>query len=357
VVVGGLFLAVLFAYLLLTAGKTWHLQGADLEEAPLRALTLTSLMALMVGSNAGFPWRLASTGALFALCLAILAASDARLGICEPFFAAPLRWRPGYSKTTLGGLMACTVLAAYITQQAALAENKIVSAIKLTFYAAKVATTDPQLSAKLKTELLQDIHEGITANPHYRKLTPLVADNLAASGDWTNAVWIWESVVASRPNVAAIWSNLAKVHAQLGQDQLAMNSLQHALQLEPDAPGLQALEVTLLGRTGHEEKALQLLNIAYDQGRYDYALLKAGYELGLKVQNWPLAIRALELRNKTWPEQAADAFIRLGNIYDNPAVGDKDKALAAFRAGLQAVPKEQKDNFRQQVPPSYWDKL
>jgi len=357
VVVGGLFLAVLFAYLLLAAGKTWHLQGADVEEAPLRALTLTSLMALMVVSNAGFPWRLASTGALFALCLAILAASDARLGICEPFFAAPLRWRPGYSKTTLGGLMACTVLAAYITQQAALAENKIVSAIKLTFYAAKVATTDPQLSAKLKTELLQDIHEGITANPHYRKLTPLVADNLAASGDWTNAVWIWESVVASRPNVAAIWSNLAKVHAQLGQDQLAMNSLQHALQLEPDAPGLQALEVTLLGRTGHEEKALQLLNIAYDQGRYDYALLKAGYELGLKVQNWPLAIRALELRNKTWPEQAADAFIRLGNIYDNPAVGDKDKALAAFRAGLQAVPKEQKDNFRQQVPPSYWDKL
>jgi len=357
VVVGGLFLAVLFAYLLLAAGKTWHLQGADVEEAPLRALTLTSLLALMVVSNAGFPWRLASTGALFALCLAILAASDARLGIRETFFAAPLRWRPGYTKAVLGGLTACVVLAAYITQQAALAENRILSAIKLSLYAAKAATTDPQLSTLLKTELLQKIREGIAINPHYRKLTPEVADYLATSGDLANAIWIWESVAASRPNVAAIWSNLAIGHAQLGQNELAMKSLQHTQQLQPDAPGMQALEVTLLIRTGHEEKALQLLDEAYNQGRYDYALLKAGYELGLKIQNWPLAIRALELLKKTWPEQAADAFMRLGKIYDNPAVGDKARALAAFRAGFQAAPKDQKDNFRQQVPPSYRDKL
>ena len=185
----------------------------------------------------------------------------------------------------------------------------------------------------------------------------MVADTLAVSGDWANAVWIWESVVASRPHIAAIWSNLARGYTQLGQNESAMGALKHALQLEPDGPGMRTLEIVLLSRTGHEGKAIQMLNDYYDQDWYDYALLHAGYEVGLKTKNWPLAIRSLELRNQHWPEQAADAFMQLGKIYANPEVADDAKALAAFRAGLQAVPKDQKDNFRQQVPPSYRDKL
>src|SRR5665647_521337 len=107
VVVGGLFIAVLLAYLLIAAGKTWHLQGADLAEAPLRALTLASLLALLIVSNAGFPWRLAGTGALLALGLAILAGSDARLSVREAFFAGPLRWQPGLSKVVFAALFCC----------------------------------------------------------------------------------------------------------------------------------------------------------------------------------------------------------------------------------------------------------
>jgi hypothetical protein len=38
------------------------------------------MLMFLIISNAGFPWRMASTGALFALMLAILGASDARLG-------------------------------------------------------------------------------------------------------------------------------------------------------------------------------------------------------------------------------------------------------------------------------------
>lgn len=136
-----------------------------------------------------------------------------------------------------------------------------------------------------------------------------------------------------------------------------MEALKHVQQLQPEAPGTQALEIILLSRSGREAQATQMLTDYFDQGQYDYALVQTGYELGLKTHNWPLAIRALELRNQTWPEQAADAYLRLGKIYAGPQVPDDAKALAAFQAGLQAVPAEQKDNFRSQVPEVCWSRL
>lgn len=353
VLVGGLFIAVLLAYLLIAAGKTWRLQGVDLAEAPLRAFTLAGLLALLIVSNAGFPWRLASTGALLALGLAILAGSDARLGVRESFFAAPLRWRPGYSRSTLAGLLCCTVLTAYITQQAAQAEWKIVSAVKLAFYSHQIRSSDPKLSESKRKQLLQDIRQGIAINPHYRKLTPTVANNLAASGDWADAVWIWESVAGSRPNIAEIWSNIARGYTQLGQYDRAMGALQEWQRLHPDAPGSTALEVALLNRMGQQAQALQKIMGAYDRGQYDFSLLMTGYAMGLEIHNWPLAIRSLELRNQTWPEQAADGYLRLGKIYADPAVHDEAKALSAFRAGLAAVPANQSGNFTSQVPEQY----
>ena len=353
VVVGGLFIAVLLAYLLIAAGKTWHLQGPDLAEAPLRALTLASLLALLIVSNAGFAWRLASTGALFAFGLAILAGSDVRLGIREAFFSGALRWRPGFSRVALAGLLCCVGLASYITLQAAVAEQNIVSAVKLSFYAYQTRLTDPKLAENKKSQLLQDIREGIAINPHYRKLTPTVANNLAASGDWADAVWIWESVAGSRPNVAEIWSNIARAYTKLGQLDRAMDALHQWQRLHPDAPGSTALEVALLNRMGHQPQALGKMIDAYDRGQYDLSLLNAGYAFGLETHNWQLAIRSLELRNQTWPEQAADGHLRLGKIYADPAVHEEVKALAAFRSGLTAVPANQKDNFIDQVPEPY----
>jgi O-antigen ligase len=353
VVVGGLFIAVLLAYLLLAAGKTWRLRGDDLQEAPLRALTLASLLALLIVSNAGFPWRLACTGALLALGLAILAASDARLGIRETFFATSLRWRPALSRVMLPVLVCCIVLAAYITFQAAQAEYKIISAIQLAARVERLRPSDAQQADALTAQLLPILREGIAINPHYRKYTPMAADHLASSGDWANAVWIWASVVASRPHVAVIWANLARGYTQLKQNEKAYESLQHAQQLQADAPGLRALEIILLSRTNREMQAIEMLSDDFQQGRYDYALLQAGYALGLKLQNWPLAIRALELRNQTWPEQAADGYFRLGSIYAAPQLKNEAKALESFRAGLRALPAAQQENFRSQVPDRY----
>jgi len=352
-VVGGLYLAVLFAYLLIAAGKTWRLQGEELQEAPLLALTLASLLALLIVSNAGFPWHLASCGALLALCLAILAGSDARLGNQQAFFATPWRWQPAYSRAGLTILMCCLLLASYITQQAAQAERKIVHALQLSALAAKSASSNPQALADAKVQLLQDIREGIAINPHYRRLTAVVAEPLSAAGDWKNAVWILETVAASRPHVVAIWSGLATGYSQLGQHDHAMQALQEVKRLKPNAIATRALEVSLLSRTGHDDEATRLLSSYYDKGIYDYDMVQMGCAIGYKTHNWPLAIRSLQLRNQTWPERAADGHFRLGKIYADPALQDDAKALLEFKSGLAAVPADQRENYRNQVPAQF----
>ncbi len=352
-VVGGLVLAFLLAYLLHAAGRTWQLRGDDIQEAPLRAFTLASLLALLLVSGAGFPWHLAGCGALLALGLAILAGSDARLGQEDWFFASSLRWRPVYTQAALVFLMCCTVLAGYITWQAAQAERKLMEAMRLAASLTQSKLTYTKAAVDRKAELLQNAREGIAINPHYHKLISVVADLLASGGDMSNMVLISETAVASRPHAYANWFNLALGYSQLGQLDRAQQALQQVQRLQPDAMTTRKLEIILLSRAGHVEQAAQMLTAQYDQGLYDYELVQAGYVIGFQSRNWPLAIRSLELRNTIWPEQAADGYFRLGNIYANPALHDDVKALAAFKAGLAAVPIEQKENFRSQVPPRY----
>lgn len=355
--VGGLFLAVLFAYLLLAAGKTWRLQDADRQEAPLRALTLTSLLALLLVSNAGFPWHLAGTCAMFALCLGILAASDARLGIREAFFAAPLRWRPGFSRAALAGLLCCTLLAAYITQQAAEAEWKIVRAIQHGNALAQPGTYNAKQLAERKAQLLQYIREGIAINPHYPKLSLFVADRLAASGDWANAVGILESAAASRPHVADLWAKIVLAHTKLDHSSQAQGALKQLQRLQPDTPRTRVLEIMLLSSDGHQAQAVQVLTDYFDQGRHEQELIRIAYALGLKLHNWPLAIRALELYIENWPAQAADSYLRLGKIYADPELHDDAKALSAFRAGLATSESSQQADYRKKTPEKYRARL
>jgi O-antigen ligase len=350
--VGGLFLAFLLSYLLVSAGNTWLLKGDDTGEAPLRALTLGSLLALLFVSNAGFPWHLASTGALFMLCLGILASSDARMAHNDPFYARPLPWSPALSRVALASVLAASTLAVYITQQAVQAERKIVSAIIAT---GVLSNTPPPAGAAVLAKLLRNIRDGIAINPHYRKLTPMVADNLAAMGDWANAVWIWESVVASRPNVSAIWINLAQGYSHLGQAENALRALAQVKRLQPNKPVTRELEVLVLSRIGQTAQAERLLNRYYDQGQFTFEMVQSGYVVGYDTQHWALAIRSLELRNKTWPALAADGHFRLGLLYANPAtdVQNDAKALAEFKAGLTTVPEAQRTQYRSQVPEKY----
>jgi O-antigen ligase len=358
--VGGLFLAFLLAYLLVSAGNTWLLDS-DGGEAPLRALTLGSLLALLLVSNAGFPWHLASTGALFMLCLGILASSDARLAHNDAFFARPLPWSPSSSRLALAQAGGALLLALYITLQAMQAERKIVRAaenaiaLREASQANPTAASQPPPQPMRMAQILRDTREGITINPHYRKLTPMVADNLAAIGDWTNAVWIWDSVVASRPNVTALWINLAQGYSRLGQTTQAMHALSQVQRLIPKQAVTRELEIVVLSRTGQIAQAEQRLNTYYDQGNFTFEMVQTGYAMALDAQRWELAIRSLELRSKTWPELAVDGHFRLGLLYGSQGatIHNDAKALAEFKAGLGAVTPAQRAQYRSQVPERY----
>ena len=352
-VVGGLFLAVLFAYLLQAASKTWSLAGADLEQAPLRGMVLCSLLTLLIVSNAGFAWHLAATGALFALCLAVLAASDAQLAFPGSFFAATLRWHPNWSLAMLCGLAGCTLLAAFVTYQAASAERSLVQAIVLADSLRQPQHAGDASFNDRKTQALEAVRAGMAINPHYRKLTAEVAEPFAAGGDWANAVWILASVAASRPHVYAIWSGLATGYARLGRHDQARQAFVQVQRLKPDAISTLTLELILLASQGRTDKATELINTHFQQGRFDYDMVQSGYALGYQTGNWPLAIRSLTLRMTTWPEHAPDAFFRLGQLYSSPSLHDEAKALAAFRQGLAAVPVAQKGNYLSQVPAKF----
>ncbi|UUZ70727.1 O-antigen ligase family protein [Polaromonas sp. P1(28)-8] len=130
--VGWLALAGLLGYLGLAAWRTLCDRRPEaMDEGPVRSAALASLLALLMVSNAGFAWRLASTGALFAVLLGLLAASDARLGYRGFSGVSRLPWHPVLSRTAMGALAASLALATYISQQAAESERKIIGAVKL----------------------------------------------------------------------------------------------------------------------------------------------------------------------------------------------------------------------------------
>jgi tetratricopeptide (TPR) repeat protein len=355
---GWVFLLALLAWLLQAAWRTLRNRTPDgRAEAPMRAVVLLSLLLLLVVSNAGFPWRMASTGALFALSLAVLAASDARLGYRGTLSTVNLAWKPMYSQGVLAALMVSTALAVFITQQAAECESKIVQAVKLALTVSQSGDYHHPRWDQTKRDMLTLMKEGTDVNPHYRKITPMVADELARWGDWRNAIWIWESVLNSRPYVVAIMSNVARGHASLGDMDKAMAYLQRARKLQPRAPSVASLEIILLSRSGREAEAYRKTRALIAGNVYDYDLVNAAYSLGVHFGDWPLAIKALTLRTKDWPALAVDGWLKIGNIYASTDVKDEAQALSAFRAALAATPDSRKAETRAQIPASYQARL
>ena len=355
--VGWIFLLLLFAYLLRAAWQTLRNTTAEGQaEAPLRAVALTGLLALFIVSNVGFPWRMASTGALFALCLAVLAASDARLGLRGYTAAMRLSWRPAFSQTAAVASMVCLALAAYITQQAAECESKIVKATKIALTISQSGDYHNPKWDKPKAEMLRLIKEGTDINPHYRKITPMVADELAKWGDWKNATWVWESVVSSRPYVVAIMSNIARGYASMGNPEKALEYLERCKKIQPKASSVRSLEVVLLSRTGKEPLALQKAREALDANVYDYDLVNAAFVLGWRAGDFKTALRAMDLRIKDWPQQQVASYIQLGNMYTT-GIQDPAKALQTFKKAMELTPESERRALLPQIPPAFWPQL
>lgn len=355
-VLGGIVLAGLLAYLGWVAYRTLRISGAmeaGASEALLRALTLSSLLVFFLVSNAGFPWRMACTGALFALSLSILAASDARLGGVPRWCLRLGAWKEGLVVFFLCVTAVCSGIAIYIAQQAVECETKLVEATKIALTIAKSGRPNDPRWQPLKTQMLQLLREGIAINPHYRKLTPIAADAMAGWGDWKNALWVWESVLASRPYVVVLLANVARAHVHEGDYAKAQAYLQRAQALQPAAPALPSLEVVLLSKTGREQQAAARAKELLEKGFVDADLVQAAYTLGMRNQDWALAIHALQAGIRAWPSRAMDGWMKLGNVYSSPPVHEEDKALQAYRAALAAAPFTMRDEVWAAIPPTY----
>jgi O-antigen ligase len=357
---GLMFLLSLFSYLLYSAWTTVRNRTAEgLAEAPVRIVALASLLSLLIVSNIGFPWRLASTGCIFALSLGLLAASDSRLQKRGWLLAMRLPWKPVYSQLLAVFMVVCLALTAYISQQAGATESKIVKSVKLALGISQSGDFNNPKWDNTKKELLVQLREGIAINPHYRKVTPMVADEMAKWGDWKNAVFVWESVISSRPHIVAIMSNIARGYAQMGNYEKALEYLARCEKLQPKAITVRSLKIILYSRTGKDAEAKQMAKQSMQEGTYDVDLINAGYVLGVRAGDFDMAITALELRQKIAPNLNADTFIKLGNIY---ATSRKDpvKALAAYRSAIAATapaPEAEKSAIRSQVPQPYLGQL
>lgn len=303
---------------------------------------------------------MASTGALFALALAMLAASDARLRFASTDAAQAVPWRPGWSRWTFLALLACTMLAAYISQQAVRCEALLVRGVKIALTITQYAQGQPNHPRwdRDKAEMLQVLREGIAINPHYRKVTPMAADELARWGDWKNARWIWESVVQSRPHVVALLANIARAHLQEGQREEALIYLKRARAVAPDAPAVRALEILYLVAVGQEDDARGLTSATLRSGvPVDEDVLRAAYTLGVRAEDWELAIESQQRRIQFRPDDTGDAWLRIGLVQAGRTPPHEDAAIDAFRKALENTPDRFQEAVRARIPQAYLSRL
>lgn len=358
--VGWIVLIGLLGYLAQAVWRTFQDRMASPAEsggdAGMRALALASLLALLLVSNAGFPLRLASTGAIFAVALGILAASDTRQHNRAWTWVSRLPWRAEASVIAALACVMCMGLAFFISLQAAASEYSLVRAVKMAMRISRSGDPNNPGWNNDKQKLLTLVGEGIRINPHYRKITPMVADDLARWGDWKNATLIWESVITSRPYIVAILANMASGYAQMGDNAKALEIIERCKKIQPDVTVVHAMELALLVRLGREPEAVQLARKYLREGIYDYNLANGAIAMGLRRKDYDLAIEGLEARNKISTAGRVEAFLELGGIYAGPRK-DESKALAAYKNAVAASPEAAREQTRQKVPKIYRDQL
>lgn len=265
-------------------------------------------------------------------------------------------WRPVLSRAAVYASIFFLVLTAYISERAVASEYRIITAVKRALMISQSGDPTSPRWNKTKNELLALMDEGTRINPHYRKITPMVADHLARWGDWENATWIWESVMESRPHILAILSNIVRGYSQMGNYEKALELVERAKKIQPDAPSVRTMELLVLARAGREPQAAKLARQYIEQGIYDFDLVNTAISLGLRTADYDLSLTGLALRNKSWPENQVEALLEMGRIYAEHK-NDDVLALDAYRAALESSPGPSRDTTRQQIPAAYRSRL
>jgi O-antigen ligase len=111
-----------------------------------------------------------------------------------------------------------------------------------------------------------------------------------------------------------------------------------------------------MSRTGKEAEAAVLAKKSMAEGVYDYDLVNAAFVLGMRKGDYDMAIEALELRNKDWPAQRADGYLKLAGIYQNQKKNEA-KTIASYKSAIDSALPAEKDAIRKSVPPAYLGRL
>lgn len=291
--VGGAFLAVALAYLLWSVQGTWRMPttGPGADVAALRSVALCSLAALCLVSGAGFPWRLASTGALAMVAWSVLAWGSTR---DRPALTTPMRWG-------LAGLALALATSGYAAVQAMRAEYSIVRSVHLLNLLTSPAPLSAEHRAALQSEAFALLKQGVAINPHYRKITSLAADQFAANGNLEAALWAQDSVAASRPYIPDVQANRVLLNSSLQRPEAARAALAALNALQPDAPRTRALDILLLRRAGQDTQAVEQLRRYFAQGKTDYDLVRFAMAIALERSDEALAIQAYQIWIRNWP--------------------------------------------------------
>lgn len=335
----------------------WRIFSASQANAPppvnlMRLTSLASLTTLLFVSCAGFPLHLAATGAMFALGLGTLMAADVTQSGAG-FKVRSIRIAGSLRLVLVALLTMALALAVAISTLAALCESKIVRAVSTAYrISSSGISPDHPAWASARADMLQLMREGIAINPHYRKITPLLADQLALWGDWKDALWIWESVVTSRPHVVGLYANIARGYLSLKQLAPAQAALDKAQLLQPRSPAVRAVEALILYRSGRLDLAQQRLTQLMADRVLDLDVLEAAYAVGLAQGDWAMSVHAMELRQQYWPELVVDSWLKIGAAYDAAGPTQARAAHLAYSQALQLSPPAILELVKKRIPPA-----
>ncbi len=357
-IVGWFFLLSLLSYLSIAAIRTLRGKSAEEKaEAPLRIFILITLTAFFLVSNAGFPWRMASTGAMFALAVGALGASDARLGYRSIFAAVRMNWSPTLSQLGVSAAAVCMAVTLYITYYAAESERLIVLATKNALSITASGEPNNPKFDRVKKEVFKTIREGIDINPHYRKVTPMVADEAAKWGNWKEATWIWESVLGSRPYVVAIMANVARGYVVTGEPEKSLVYIERAKKIQPAVPSIWGAEINALVRMGKIPEAIAKSKEALKRDIVDTDVLNISIQAAISAKDWPFAIEALEAKKKHLPASVAESDAKIAQIYV-AGLGDEKSGMKFYKSAVEAMPTPQERlNFLSSLPPQFIMKI